>query len=173
MNSDESRISSDTLVFVPGKIYVHTLDIDTSRIETAVSAMAFDGEVEPFIELIREKVLSSLSRRDYIKFNEKYIKIVLFSFLTLNPLYRLHSEPEVKGGFIDIYLERDIRFPGVVYEWIWELKYVKKDQALEHVKAEGLEQLKRYAESPQFQGKENLKKALLIFRGNNECFVYD
>jgi hypothetical protein len=151
----------------------YTLDIDTSRIETAVSAMAFDGEVEPFIELIREKVLSSLSRKDYIKFNEKYIKIVLFSFLTLNPLYRLHSEPEVKGGFIDIYLERDNRFPKVVYEWIWELKYVKKDQALEHVKAEGLEQLKRYAESPQFRGKENLKKALLIFRGKNECFVYE
>jgi hypothetical protein len=151
----------------------YTLEIDTGRIETAISAMAFDGEVKPFIDLIREKVLSALSRRDYIKFNEKYIKVVLFSFLTLNPLYRLHSEPEVKGGFMDIYLERDNRFPSVVYEWIWELKYIKKERSIEAVKAEGLEQLKRYAESPRFRGKENLKKALLIFRGKDECFVYD
>ncbi len=151
----------------------YTLEIDTGRIETAISAMAFDGEVTPFIDLIREKVLSALSRRDYIKFDEKYIKVVLFSFLTLNPLYRLQSEPEVKGGFIDIYLERDNRFPAVVYEWIWELKYIKKDRSVEAVKAEGLEQLKRYAESPRFRGKENLKKTLLIFRGKDECFVYD
>jgi hypothetical protein len=45
--------------------------------------------------------------------------------------------------------------------------------SLEDVKAEGLEQLKRYAQSPRFQGKENLEKALLISRGKDECFVYD
>jgi hypothetical protein len=151
----------------------YTLEIDTSQIETAISALAFDGEVKPFIELIREKILSALSRRDYIKFNEKYIKMVLFSFLSLNPLYRLQSEPEVKGGFIDIYLERDNRFPDVEYEWLWELKYIKKEQSLEDVKAEGLEQLNRYAQSPRFRGKKNLKKALLIFRGKNECDVYE
>jgi hypothetical protein len=150
----------------------NTLEIDTSQIETAISAMAFGGELKPFIDLVQGKVLSALSRRDYIKFNEKYIKVVLFSFLSLNPLYRLQSEPEVTGGFIDIYLERDIRFPDVKYEWLWELKYIKKEQSLEGVKAEGLEQLNRYAESPRFRGKENLKKALLIFRGKDECFVF-
>jgi hypothetical protein len=150
-----------------------SLEIDTAQVETAISAMAFDGRLEPFIDLVRGKVLSALSRRDYIKFDEKYIKVVLFSFLSLNPLYKLQSEPEVTGGFIDIYLERDIRFPDVEYEWLWELKYIKKKQSLEDVKAEGLKQLKRYAESPRFQGKENLKKALLIFRGRDECFVYE
>ncbi|UCH95038.1 MAG: PD-(D/E)XK nuclease domain-containing protein, partial [Candidatus Aminicenantes bacterium] len=150
----------------------YTLEIDTSRIEKAISAMAFDGELGPFIDLVRGNVLSALSRRDYIKFDEKYIKVVLFSFLSLNPLYMLQSEPEVTGGFIDIYLERDSRSPEVVYEWLWELKYIKKEQSLEEVKAEGLEQLKRYAESRRFRGKENLKKALLIFRGKDECFVF-
>jgi hypothetical protein len=150
----------------------YTLEIDTGRIERAISALAFDGELGPFINLVRENVLSALSRRDYIKFDEKYIKVVLFSFLSLNPLYRLQSEPEVTGGFIDIYLERDSRFPEVVYGWLWELKYIKKEQSLEEVKAEGLEQLKRYAESRRFRGKENLKKALLIFRGKDECFVF-
>ena len=150
----------------------NTLEIDTGRIERAISALAFDGEVKPFLDVVRENVLSALSRRDYIKFNEKYIKVVLFSFLSLHPLYRLQSEPEVKGGFIDIYLEKNIRFPDVTYEWLWELKYIKKEQSLEDVKAEGLEQLERYAAGPRFRGKENLKKALLIFRGKDECFVF-
>ena len=97
----------------------------------------------------------------------------MFAFLTLNPLYRLHREPEGKGGFIDIYLERDLRFPKVEYGWIWELKYIKKEHSLEEVKTGGLEQLHRYAESPRFQGKKNLKKALIIFRGKDECFVYE
>ncbi|MCP5046370.1 MAG: AAA family ATPase, partial [bacterium] len=43
-----------------------SLEIDTGRIETAISAMAFDGRLEPFIDLVRENVLSALSRRDYI-----------------------------------------------------------------------------------------------------------
>lgn len=149
-----------------------SLEIETGRIETAISAMAFDGSLEPFIDLVREKVLSALSRRDYIKFDEKYIKVVLFSFLSLNPLYRLQSEPEVSGGFIDIYLERDTRFPGVEYEWLWELKYIKQSESVEGVKAEGLAQLKRYAESPRFRGKKDLKKVLLIFRGKDECFIF-
>ncbi|MCP5108911.1 MAG: AAA family ATPase, partial [bacterium] len=108
----------------------------------------------------------------YIKFDEKYIKVVLFSFLSLNPLYRLQSEPEVPGGFIDIYLERDSRFPDVEYEWLWELKYLKQKESIEGVKAEGLEQLNRYAESPRFRGKKNLEKVLLIFRGKDEWFMY-
>lgn len=151
----------------------YDLEIDISQLETAISNMAFDGELKGFIRLVQEKVLSALSRRDYIKFDEKYLKVILFSFLSLSRLYRLHSEPEVEGGFIDIYLERDLRFPDIQYEWLWELKYIKKDQSLEEVKAKGMAQLERYFSSPQFQGRKNLKKALLIFKGRDECFIYE
>ncbi|MCU0284785.1 MAG: PD-(D/E)XK nuclease domain-containing protein [Acidobacteria bacterium] len=68
---------------------------------------------------------------------------------------------------------RGLRFPDIQYEWLWELKYIKKDQSLEEVKAKGLAQLERYSLSPRFQGRENLKKALLIFKGKDECFIYE
>ncbi|MCU0284786.1 MAG: hypothetical protein MUF15_00170 [Acidobacteria bacterium] len=64
----------------------YNLEIDTSQLETAISNMAFDGELKGFTGLVQEKVLSALSRRDYIKFDEKYLKVILFSFLSLSRL---------------------------------------------------------------------------------------
>nr|WP_236777903.1 PD-(D/E)XK nuclease domain-containing protein [Anoxybacter fermentans] len=105
-----------------------------------------------------------------IKFNEKYLKVILFSYLVLSNLYKPTSEKEVEGGYIDIFLEKDIRFSDVKYEWLWELKYLKKNdtEQLEQVKEEGLRQLKKYAESKKFKNKGNLKLALIIFIGKDE-----
>lgn len=77
---------------------------------------------------------------------------------------------EVENGYIDIFLEKDLRHPDVKYEWVWELKYLKKEEKaqLERVKAEGLEQLRRYARSEKFRDISGLKKALIICVGKGE-----
>lgn len=153
--------------------YQIKLNINTLR-ET-IESLAYDGEINPYLDFITQHVLYLLSNRDLVNFEEKYIKILLFAYLNLGEVYKVSSEKEVEGGYVDIYLERDIRYPDVKYEWIWELKYLKKSERaqLEQVKTQGLAQLERYASSSQFADKTNLKKALLIFIGKDEYIVVE
>nr|WP_330165264.1 PD-(D/E)XK nuclease domain-containing protein [Iocasia fonsfrigidae] len=149
----------------------YQISYDVEEMAKSIWQMGFDGEIEPFLSYISENVLQKLSNRDLINFfDEKYIKLVLFSYLVTSNLYRPVSETEVENGYIDIYLERDIRMPDVKYEWIIELKYLKKNEQdkLAEVKRGGLKQLARYAASHKFKNKDNIKQALLIFIGKDE-----
>ncbi|MGV8146986.1 MAG: AAA family ATPase [Alkaliphilus sp.] len=89
--------------------------------------------------------------------------------------YRPTSEREIENGYIDIHLEKDPRIPDIKYEWLIELKYLKKseEKQIEKAKIEGLEQLRRYANSNEFQGKKNLKKALIIFSGKSDYLIVE
>ena len=71
-------------------------------------------------------------------------------------LYRPVSEPEIENGYLDIFLERDIRMPDVKYEWVIELKFIKKNEKdrLRKVKEESLKQLERYAASRKLKSKK-------------------
>ncbi|AZO93467.1 AAA family ATPase [Halocella sp. SP3-1] len=148
----------------------YQISYDVEEMAKSIWQMGFDGEIKPFLSYISENVLQKLSNRDLINFDEKYIKLVLFSYLVTSNLYRPVSETEVENGYIDIYLERDIRMPDVKYEWIIELKYLKKSERdkLAEVKREGLKQLERYAASRKFEDKDNIKQALIIFIGKDE-----
>ena len=110
-----------------------------------------------------------------MEFDEKYIKVILFSYMVASRAYKLNSEREVENGYIDIYLEKDIRMPDVKYEWLLELKYIKKSERakLMQVKEEGLKQLKRYKDSRNFSGREDLKQALIIFIGREEYLIVE
>ena len=150
------------------------LSLNIEELKRAVEALAFDGQLNPYIEYVQNHALRLLLNRDLINFDDYYIKVILFSFLTQNNLYKPMSEREVEGGYIDIFLEKDFRFPEIKYEWLWELKYIKNSDLskLEQVKKEGLKQLERYAVSDKFKDKDNLKKALIIFIGKDEYEIF-
>lgn len=147
---------------------------NVEELAKSIWQMGFDGQIEGFLEYISENVLKKLSNRDLINFDEKYLKVILFSYLVTSSLYRPVNEREVENGYIDIYLERNFRMPEVEYEWIIELKYIKKadKDILAQVKKEGLKQLREYANSRKFEAKENIKQALIVFHGKDEYFVY-
>jgi len=146
---------------------------ETEEIAKAIWGMAFEGKIEQFIEFISQNILKKLSNRDVIKFDEKYLKVILFTYLTMTNVYKPISERETENGYIDIYLEKDIRMSDVKYEWLIELKYLKKsdEKDIEKIIKEGQEQLIRYAKSKQFKDKQNIKKALIIFIGKGEYRV--
>ncbi|MCK4257354.1 MAG: AAA family ATPase [Halanaerobiales bacterium] len=148
----------------------YQLKLSVNELHEAIEMIAYDGELEVYFEFINNNILQVLSNRDLIQFDEKYLKMILVTYLSLANVYKISSEREVEGGYIDILLEKDIRYPDVKYEWLWELKYLKKSERnqLGRIKKEGLAQLKRYAESDKFNDKENLKKALIIFIGKDE-----
>ncbi|WP_230867354.1 PD-(D/E)XK nuclease domain-containing protein [Iocasia frigidifontis] len=148
----------------------YNIKYDTEELAKSIWQLGFDGEIEPFVSYVSENVLNRLSNRDLINFDEKYIKVILFSYLITSNLYHPISEPEIESGYLDIFLERDIRMPDVKYEWIIELKYLKKNQRdeIEKVKEKGLTQLQRYADSRKFKDKKDVKKVLLVFIGKDE-----
>lgn len=154
------------------KIYL-IIHVETGALRTSIEEMAFEGSIEPYLDYITINVFKMLSNRDLIKFDEKYIKVVFFACMSSSNVYKINSEREVEDGYVDIYLEKDGRMPGVKYEWLIELKYLKKGDRskLAEVKERGLGQLRQYAESSRFKDKPDLKKALVVFTGKDRYIV--
>jgi hypothetical protein len=148
---------------------------NTEQMRRTIEQMAFDGTIKPFVDYIGEHVMKPLSNRDLNRFDEKYLKILLFAYLIDSRAYRPFSERETENGYMDIYLEKDTRIPDIAYEWILELKYLKKQSAaeIEKVKEQGLTQLAGYAKSRDLADKPHVKRALIIFVGKDEWVVVE
>ena len=172
------------------------VDLNIRELKRAISAMAHKGEVELLIKSV-EKLLHHLSNRDYIKFDEKYIKLLIFSYLSLTKMYVTKSEYEVEDGYIDLLMLRRPPYEAK-YQFAFEVKYRKKgdisnkasaktekkpasakkltkeqDQKKKKLEAkynEALEQLQKYRESDEFASTTNLKTYILIFVGD-KCEV--
>ncbi|MDR1601781.1 MAG: PD-(D/E)XK nuclease domain-containing protein, partial [Tannerella sp.] len=61
--------------------------------------------------------------------------------------------------------------PDIPFEWVWEIKYVKKEDATEHVleekRGEARAQLKKYRASSRFAGRADVRYLALIFIGKD------
>lgn len=153
--------------------------IDVNRLIEAVSRMAYHGELAPFLNLIQERVLTVLSNRDLMQFDEKHLKMILLSYLSLSPIYRPLSEKEMAQGYSDLILALDSRFPDARYGYLLELKQVRSGASEEEVlakKAEGEEQLRRYLSDegllPSLLKDRELLSAVVVFRGAKEHRVF-
>jgi hypothetical protein len=148
------------------------LHIENVKVNKAIKEMAIDGKCDLFIGYL-EEFLHNISNRDLIKFDEKYIKVILLSIFMSN-VYISNSEYEVEEGYIDVLLTKNKAFEdSIKYEWIIELKYIKeKDRNnLEEIRIQGLKQLDRYSSSKKLTSSYVLtymKKLLIIVIGKKE-----
>lgn len=148
------------------------LNIDNAKVNRAIKEMAVSGKCNLFIEYL-EEFLDNLSNRDLIKFDEKYIKIILLSIF-MNNVFIENSEYEVEEGYIDVLLSKNKAFEeSIKYEWMIELKYIKeKDKnTLEEIKNQGLKQLEGYSSSRKLSSSydlNNMKKLLIVVIGKKE-----
>ncbi len=125
-----------------------------------------DGKIERLIALT-EKFLKGLSNRDYERFDEKYIKVVMLSLLSDVNIYIPRSEYEVSAdGYVDLYLQPAFE-PERSARYFIELKYAKAratSKTLDNKEREGVEALKTYLQSDTAQALQNVQAYLLIFR---------
>ncbi|GHT49376.1 hypothetical protein AGMMS49982_02750 [Bacteroidia bacterium] len=147
--------------------------IDFSELKAAIRDLAFRGNATPFIDYVSRNIFSCLSNRDLKRFSEKYIKIILQGGLLQSKLYLPITELEVSTGYADIWLQRSHLFPDIPYEWVWELKYVKKeDEAnealLQEKRDKAREQLEKYRRSHQFAGRTDVRYLSVIFIGKDK-----
>jgi len=150
--------------------------LERTEVSGSIQALAWRGEIEPFAQYVANEVLQKLSRRDFIRFDEKHIKVILFSLLGLTDFYLCHSEREVEHGFLDLFLSRAPRFPELPFEWLLELKYLKETERgqLAAVREQAEAQLRQYAASREirshFRG-EAIRLAALIFIGKGDVEI--
>jgi len=93
------------------------IEPDIPKVAKAIWEMGTEGKIKSFLDYISQNVIKPLSNRDLIKFDEKYIKIIILAYLTITKQFHIISERETQEGYIDIYLEKDLRAPDIEYEW--------------------------------------------------------
>jgi len=136
--------------------------------------IGYEGRCTKLVGLI-EDLLHAFLNRDFIGFDEKYIKIALFSYANMSNLYLVRSEYEVSDGYIDIaLLKRNPWHPD--YYAVFELKYLKmadsSPERIKQVTQAGREQISRYVSSPELSSIPNLKRGVLVFAGDR-CVAMD
>jgi hypothetical protein len=148
--------------------------IDLNEQKAALRELAYRGNPEPFIAYVSRNIFSRLSNRDLQDFDEKYIRIMLLNGLFQSKLYVTLTELEVTKGYADIYMRRSHLLPDIPYEWVWEIKYVKKadvagrkKSVLQAKREEAREQLKKYRDSSLFAGRTDVRYLSVIFIGKD------
>ncbi|MEF9960637.1 MAG: AAA family ATPase [Niameybacter sp.] len=150
-------------------------ELSTVAIREAIKYIAQKGDNAKLIAIV-EQTLQKLSYRDYIKFDEKYVKLIFLTYCFLSKIYLVKSEYEVENGYIDIALLKQVNI-NPTYFAIFELKYISKKEYAEKgegiVKerlAEALVQLEKYRSVPELMKIPNLKKWAIVFVGES-CVV--
>ncbi|MDR1633078.1 MAG: ATP-binding protein [Dysgonamonadaceae bacterium] len=145
------------------------MTINTNALDDAIAAMAMEGDIHRYIEYVSQNAFSKLSDRDLQKFDEKYIQILLLSYLFQSRIYIPMSEFEATPGYTDIYLQRNPLLPQIKYEWILELKYCKtgEEKEVPRKREVGLAQLHQYLQAHRLNECPDLKGAVVVFTGKN------
>ncbi|WP_423230842.1 AAA family ATPase [Clostridium carboxidivorans] len=150
-------------------------EINASEISRAIREIGLKGKNDSLIKIV-EKTLNRISNRDYIKFDEKYVKLIFLAYCFLSKIYLVKSEYEVDNGYIDIALLKQANMEPDFFA-IFELKYITKseyekegEKIIEEKKKEAVEQIEKYKCSEELMGLPNLKKWAIIFV-NDKCVV--
>ena len=145
------------------KILREEINIDINDNYTEIAReIALEGKIDKIIEML-EKYLNNLSNRDYIKMDEKYIKLIFYCIAMNLKIFRLKSEMEVQRKYPDILLipkDQSKGYRGVMIEF----KYLKKgeENKLEEKQKEAREQIKEYGGFEEIKELKNIYKYTVV-----------
>lgn len=195
-------ISSDETVFcIPnyvikqlyfeyfGQVLAEKTDLtpDSLGYRQAIRAMTFENNFMPLVNIV-SKIMEKMSNRDNMNFGEKHLKSIFMAILMTSEAYYIHSELEIDKMYIDLFIEKTIRF-NIPYQYLIEFKYYTKTEYNAMIRKsrskknpapitwqETVEiarnQLDTYINLPFFQQKkEDLKSWLIIFVGHEAKIV--
>ena len=164
--------------------YFHQILLERSQLvgkqidlNALIKPLALDNDIQPLLTYT-EQILTELSNRDKMNFDEKYLKVIFTSILFTVGIYTIHNEMEVKKsptakGYVDILLVKRPPFE-TKYQFVIELKYVKKADAnqADIIATEAITQLNNYLQNDDYLQKlKALKAYVVLFVGNEGRFV--
>jgi hypothetical protein len=150
--------------------YAHVLQesanliFDASKVRDSMLTLAA-GNVGPFLNLV-QKLLESLSNRDFQRFDEKYIKGIIMAYAFQAEFYVVRSEREIANdGYLDVEFLQHPSRPGRPHQYILEIKYLKQSESdkLEVTMQTAKNQLKGYVEKDkELQSLQRLKAVAVV-----------
>ena len=124
------------------------------------------GNVEGYLHLV-ESNLKALSNRDFQRFDEKYVKMIMLLYAIESRIFYVPTERETStGGYVDLEIYIRSNNPNKHAQYIFEIKYIKKEdeKTFEKVKEGAIKQLQNYRDNDTFlQEKEDLHAIVVIF----------
>ena len=146
------------------------LTVSESDYNEMLREIALEGRIDKIVKMLG-KYLKNLSNRDYVKFDEKYIKLIFFCIAMNLKIFRLKSEMEVQRKYPDILLipkDQSKGYKGVMIEF----KYLKKDEKdkLKEKQEEARKQIEEYGEFEEIKDLKNIVKYTVV-AVNDEIYV--
>jgi hypothetical protein len=145
----------------------------TEKIRVAAEKMAL-GNHEPFFDLVKN-TLKQLSNRDFRKFDEKYVKMLVIAYAMLSEIFFVQSERETAdGGYIDLEFgiqPRNRHRPH--FQYVFEFKYLAKEneKQLAAVQKDAETQLRKYLEKDQILKNTQKLRAFTVVVVKDEMFL--
>ena len=138
------------------------MQITDSEYVEILREIAIEGKIEKLVGLAH-KYLENLSNRDYVKFDEKYVKLIFYCISMNFKVYRIKSEMEVQRKYPDILLipkGRSKNYKAVMIEF----KYLKKEEEskLQEKQEEAKKQIEEYAEMEEIKEIPNMNKYTVV-----------
>ena len=137
------------------------IDINENYTEIA-REIALEGKIDKITEMLKQ-YLQNLSNRDFVKFDEKYVKLIFYCIAMNLKIFRLKSEMEVQRKYPDILLipkDQSKGYKGVMIEF----KYLKKgeEQRLKEKQKEAKKQIEEYGEFEEIKELKNIRKYTVV-----------
>jgi hypothetical protein len=123
-----------------------------------------DGNIGPLLLLV-QKLLESLSNRDFQKFEEKYIKMAIQAYAFQAKYYYVRSELEITNdGYLDLELLKHPEINAEPHEYVLEVKYLKQadEYQLNNCIVDAKKQLLSYIDKDNFLQSLPKLKAIVI-----------
>jgi len=126
------------------------LKLDVNLLTKEFDNLAFKGQWQKIIGHILDRLYQTVSLRDFV-FREQVVKSYLLAWLGMTPLYFVQSEPEMNGGYADIFLQKNYFTTDLTqHEYLIEVKFLSAEEqkapdAVAYQKAAAIAQLERYA----------------------------
>ena len=110
---------------------VGVFSVDVYTFSRLMRQMAFYGEWQPVLDVLRDALAEQTGIRDYMD-GEKVIHGFVAAHFSMVDQFLLHSEYELNKGYADLYLEPFLaQYADVGYGYVLELKYVKRSETLD------------------------------------------
>ena len=138
------------------------LQVSSSIYTEITKEIAVEGKINKIVNLV-QTYLQNLSNRDYINFDEKYIKLIFYCIAMNLKIYRTKSEMEVQRKYPDILLIPKDASKGYKSVMI-EFKYLKKgeENKLAAKQEEAKKQIEEYSEFEEIRSIPNLSKYAVV-----------
>ena len=135
------------------------------------SALAYDGAWQSYFNYIADCLKRYASQRDKQK-GESFVHGFTLAMTAQNRFYRPISEADTQSGYVDIFLSPMLEiYPDMSHSYIIELKYAKykdPESRVEELRAEGVSQANRYADTGRVKnaiGTTQLHKIVVVYKG--------